>query len=525
MPASLFWCMLYTVNSVYGVYIHKAGAIRNRPGVAVCRYGGGCGVQGYRGEGDSWLETLTACLIDQESSPALGALLRILDSMHVAILVVDRAGHIVYANKGYSRITGVPAPRVLGRDLRSIEPDAEILQVLQTGIPRLNSVMRLQSIDAHLVADQTPVFDAAGRLLGAVGTFKHVADVVANDYGNRLRVEPPPELPSAFQQIRGRSPRLLAVLVQARQVAASDCTVLIRGETGVGKELLARAIHEESPRRNQPLVVVNCAAIPEHLLESELFGYEGGAFTGAAPKGKQGKFELASGGTLFLDEIGEMAPNMQSKLLRVLQDGVVDRVGGVRPRRVNVRVIAATNRRLEQMLTRGAFREDLYYRLNIFPIVIPPLRERKDDIPLLVDAFVSRWEQEAGRRVQVSADYIYCLQVFDWPGNVRELENVLQYSLIVCTGDVLLPRHLPPHIGQDVRDGQPPPPRRASRSAGAAGRGHVAAAERDALVNALKACAGNRSKAMRLLGVSRATFYKKLWQHGLMGAAGRMDLQ
>jgi formate hydrogenlyase transcriptional activator len=231
------------------------------------------------------------------------------------------------------------------------------------------------------------------------------------------------------------------------QVAATDATVLILGETGTGKELLARAIHHLSPRRTRPLVKVDCAALPATLIENELFGHERGAFTGASAQ-RIGRFELADGGTIFLDEIGELPPELQVKLLRVLQEGGFERVGGTRTVHVDVRVIAATNRHLEQAITAGTFRQDLYYRLNVFPLVVPPLRERPEDIPLLVTHFVHKFAVKLGKRIETIPPAVMdVLQAHPWPGNVRELENVLERAVILAQDtslhlhDVLATRH------------------------------------------------------------------------------------
>ena len=240
-----------------------------------------------------------------------------------------------------------------------------------------------------------------------------------------------------FEEIVGQSPGLLAVLQRVAKVAATDSTVLINGETGTGKELVARAIHSASPRKAKPLIKLNCAALPTGLVESELFGHEKGAFTGATAR-KPGRFELADSGTLFLDEVGELPPDVQAKLLRVLQEREFERVGGTGPVRVDVRVIAATNRDLARMVTDGKFREDLFYRLNVFPVRLPPLRDRKDDIPLLVRFFANKYATRLGKRItSVEKDTLDLLVAYRWPGNIRELENVLERAVILADGPEL----------------------------------------------------------------------------------------
>jgi transcriptional regulator with GAF, ATPase, and Fis domain len=240
-----------------------------------------------------------------------------------------------------------------------------------------------------------------------------------------------------FEEIVGRSPALVAVLDHVRRVAPTDATVLVWGETGTGKELIARAIHSNSTRRERPLIKVNCAALPGGLVESELFGHERGAFSGAIAK-RVGRFELADGGTIFLDEVGEIPPDAQAKLLRVLQEREFERVGGGAPVRVDVRVVAATNRDLLKAVREGKFREDLYYRLNVFPVLLPALRARGDDIPLLVQFFLAKHCARIGKRLKgVSPRTMAALRAYPWPGNIRELENVLERAVILETGDVL----------------------------------------------------------------------------------------
>ncbi len=240
-----------------------------------------------------------------------------------------------------------------------------------------------------------------------------------------------------FEEIVGRSPKLLAVLQRVSRVAATDSTVLIEGETGTGKELIARAIHSASARKGKPLIKLNCAALPTNLVESELFGHEKGAFTGALQR-RLGRFELADGGTLFLDEIGELPPDVQAKLLRVLQEREFERVGGSQPIAVDVRIIAATNRDLARMAKEKSFREDLYYRLNVFPVHLPPLRERADDVPLLATFFVRKFAARIGKRIDgVGRETLELLSAYPWPGNIRELENVLERAIILADGPTL----------------------------------------------------------------------------------------
>jgi Nif-specific regulatory protein len=293
-----------------------------------------------------------------------------------------------------------------------------------------------------------------------------------------------------FRNIVGTSKEMRDVYEQIAQVAPSGATVLIRGESGTGKELVAHAIHYNSPRSSKPFVKVNCAALPESLIESELFGHEKGAFTGAVAR-KRGRFELAEGGTLFLDEIGDLSPAMQVKLLRALQEREFERVGGTETIKVNVRLITATNVDLEQAVSDGRFRSDLYYRLNVFSIYLPPLRERKTDILLLADHFLDKYGRQNGKRIKrISTPAIDMLMSYHWPGNVRELENVVERSTLVCEGNVIHGYHLPPTL--QTAEGSGTVTKMSLDQA-------VNSFEKDLIQDALKTARGNRARAARLL--------------------------
>ena len=303
-----------------------------------------------------------------------------------------------------------------------------------------------------------------------------------------------------FANIVGTSSPMRQVYAQVAQVAGANTTVLVRGESGTGKELIAHAIHYNSPRAKKPFIKVSCAALPDSLIESELFGYERGAFTGAQTR-KKGRFELAQGGTLFLDEIGDLNPSTQVKLLRVLQEREFERLGGTEPVKVNVRLIAATNADLEKAIAAGTFREDLHYRLNVFAIFVPPLRERKTDVLLLVDHFLERYGIEHGKHVKrISTPAIDMLMAYHWPGNVRELENALERAVLVCDGSVIHAHDLPPSLQTGEATGTV-----MSLSLSEA----VDAYERDLIEDALKATRGNRVKAASLLrSTERIVSYK-----------------
>jgi len=311
-----------------------------------------------------------------------------------------------------------------------------------------------------------------------------------------------------FKNIIGQSGAMQEVFKAVSKVINSDVTVLLQGESGTGKELIARAIHYESEkRRNKPFVAVNCSALPESLLESELFGHEKGAFTGATQR-RIGKFELANGGTVFLDEIGEMSPALQVKVLRVLQEREFERVGGNELIRVDVRIISATNKDIEEAVRKGEFREDLYYRLSVFPIRIPPLRERKEDIPLLAYHFLKRYAARENKEVnKISAEALELMMAYHWPGNVRELENAIERAVILASTDEIVPSDLPPvvrAIGE-----------KRAYEADKTLSSWIEKLEEEALRKALLECEGNVSKTARMLGIGRATIYRKAKKYGL----------
>lgn len=314
----------------------------------------------------------------------------------------------------------------------------------------------------------------------------------------------------SFSTMIGRSPAFQHVVSEAMRISQGTSTVLIRGESGTGKELLARAIHAASGRHNQPFVVVNCPSIPESLLESELFGYEGGAFTGATREGKPGKFELARHGTILLDEIGDLSPVLQPKLLRVIQERTIDRIGGRKPLTVDVRVIASTNRDLEGMVQSGAFRADLYYRLNVIPLYLPPLRERKDDIEVFLKHFLSKYTKRMGKDIRmVDPALVQWLKNYDWPGNLRELENITEYLVAIAQSDTITLAEMPRNL---MKKGDPPPTTTQTLDE------RLKAYERSILAGCLEQGASltAKKKVAEELGISLATLYRKLEKFQLL---------
>ncbi len=359
---------------------------------------------------------------------------------YMAVIFIDEAGIIRYTNETYLGILNLPRDQVVGRHVLEVTPHSRAYITLQTGKAKVGYEWIVNG--HHTLGTALPIF-AEGKVIAVFGytMFLNVWDgknileeILANLNMYKDEIDRLHSASHTFEDIHCESKVMQDIITLAQQVAKHPLTtVLITGESGTGKELFAHAIHNGSRRSQRPFIRVNCAAIPENLLESELFGYEEGAYTGAKKGGKLGKFELADKGTIFLDEIAEMPLNMQSKLLFVLQDGVVERLGSVHPTKINVRVLAATNRDLEKMVRAGTFRQDLYYRLNVVHIKIPPLRERVADIRLITPQIISNLSRRlniAERKIDDQALQVLCK--YAWPGNVRELENILERSLIVA---------------------------------------------------------------------------------------------
>ncbi|MCL6611339.1 MAG: sigma 54-interacting transcriptional regulator [Peptococcaceae bacterium] len=387
-------------------------------------------------------------LFPDESESKIRWLANILNSIYDSVLVVDAGSTILFANPSYTRTFGVPVQKVLGRKLSDIEPGSQILKVLETGKPIVDDKQWINSVGIYIVTNITPVYDG-DKLAGAVAVFRDASEMLVlqeklkktehevnkvKNLSERYFSEVL-ELRNRMLEIKDmvfESPQIKRVLDMVLRVATVDSTVLVTGETGVGKEIFAKIIHRGSRRSNGPFVAVNCGAIPENILESELFGYEKGAFTGAGKDGKIGLMEVAQGGTLFLDEIADLPLGLQVKLLRVLQERKITRVGGLRPIDVDIRIIAATNKDLKDMVKQRIFREDLYYRLNVVPISIPPLRERKEDIVPLTQFFLQKYNKKFSASKRLTTEVFHFFETYAWPGNVREMENLIE-RLVVCS--------------------------------------------------------------------------------------------
>jgi len=383
----------------------------------------------------------------------------IIESSYDGFYITDGKGYTLRINSAYSRITGIKPEEVIGRHMKElvdkgVYSQSVTLLVLKKKKPV--TIMHDIKTGKRVLITGNPVFNEKGEIERVVTNVRDITEL------NRLKkqLEETKELTQRYhlelQELRNKQQKLDGVVAKsmemkktiemAKKVAKVDSTVLISGESGVGKEILAKIIHSFSKRSNGPFIKVNCAAIPETLLESELFGYEEGSFTGAKKKGKPGMFELARNGTIFLDEIGELPLNLQPKLLRVIQDRELIRVGGSHPIELDVRIIAATNRDLEEMVRKGKFREDLFYRLNVVPITIKPLRERKDDILPLIVHFVEKFNKKYQLNKRFASKTVDILMEYTWPGNVRELENMIERLMVMINDDIIQPHHLPNRI-------------------------------------------------------------------------------
>jgi PAS domain S-box-containing protein len=432
----------------------------------------------------------------------------VLGTMSDGLMVVDRDGTIVYFNPAAEGITGYRRDEVIGKPCSLLDTDAcvyreqgrtEVRCPLFRDGAAVHKSCRIRAKggrEVHLLKNARVLRDEHGEMVGGVETMTDVTSLVIKERRIQELAEGIREEQS-FHGLVGRSPAMLRVREQIGNAARSEAPVIVLGESGTGKELAAAAVHALSRRAAGPFVKVNCAALNEHLLESELFGHRRGAFTGAM-RDRQGRFEAASGGTIFLDEIGDMPPAMQAKLLRVLEGKEIERVGENTPVPVDVRLVSATNRPLAALVASGAFREDLLYRVNVIPITLPPLRERADDVPLLVARLLARIGAANRREVlRVTPAALEALQACPWPGNVRQLINALEYAVISCRGEEIDVPDLPAYVA--APPARPPAGRRAG-----------AALSPDRISAALAAAGGNRTAAARALGVSRVTLWKRL---------------
>lgn len=442
----------------------------------------------------------------------------IFERVYDGIVIVDSNNRITMISQSYCDFLEVDHDEAIGRPVTDIIENSRLHVVMKTGQAEIGAIMKVKGRDIMVM--RLPI-KKEGKVVGAIGKvmFTNLHDVQTlakriSDMESKLdyyksELKRVHGSKYTFDQIIGEHEKMKEAKELAMKAAASRSTVLIRGESGTGKELFAHAIHSASRRSDGPFIRVNCAAIPAELMEAELFGYEEGAFTGAKKGGKPGKIELAQGGTLFLDEIGEMPPTMQVKLLRVLQEREIERIGGTVIKQVDIRVIAATHRPLEDMVKRGQFREDLYYRLNVFSIVIPALRERGDDILATAYFLLSRLTEELGVNVsRFHPEVERFMMRYPWPGNVREMQNVIERSLHLADGPEIGMEHLPPFF-TDAYQSEP-------GTSLSLLEAELEKTELRVIRQVLKECGGNRNQAARRLGIHRASLYRKLEKYGLM---------
>jgi len=440
----------------------------------------------------------------------------IVNTLHDGLLVVDARGKILNMNPAAEKLTGYSAEELVGQNCRVLNCSGCQIYGLGAGkewcslyvrnrIRAKKCTITDKSGRALFVMKNASVLkDDHGNVVGAIETLTDISEVVRQQQ-EIISLRQSCHLDDGFHGIIGHAPAMQRMFELIDNVAQSDAPVLIHGPSGTGKELAARAVHEAGPRKNKPFIKVNCAALNENLLESELFGHVKGAYTGA-DRARIGRFEAAHNGTMFLDEIGDIPLSTQVKLLRVLEEKEIERVGDHHPIAVNVRIISATNKNLEKSIHEGLFREDLYFRINVFPLTMPTLKARMEDIPLLVQAFVLQNNQRSGKTIDgLSPEAMDALLRYNWPGNVRELRNTIEYAFVLCSGGWIGPEHLPQRITHGEK--MVPLPTLA--------RGITTDPEREALVNALRLAGGNQSKTARHLGVSRVTVWKRIKKHGI----------
>jgi PAS domain S-box-containing protein len=430
----------------------------------------------------------------------------ILESISDGVFTVDHKWCITSFNRAGERITGITREEAVGKPCSDVfrssmcEAGCALRETLATGNPIINRPCFIVDAEGRRIpiSVSTAVLrDGSGNIIGGAETFRDLSEVEAlrRELDGRFRVG----------DMVSRSPAMRKIFEILPSVAASTSTMLIQGETGTGKELLARAVHELSPRREKPFIAVNCGALPDTLLESELFGYKKGAFTGA-DREKPGRFTLADGGTLFLDEIGEISPALQVKLLRVLQDKSFEPLGSTETIHADVRIIAATNRALAALVKAGTFREDLFYRIHVVRLDLPPLRQRKEDIPILVRHFINRFNRIQQKTIDgVTPEVMSMLMAHHWPGNIRELENLIERAFVLSSEGLITMKHLPEDMSGLRSVNEPAAQMHATRRL----------AEATAIREALRRHRGNRTEAAQELSIHKSTLYRKIKSLGL----------
>ena len=468
-------------------------------------------------EADRLVELLSPCC--QERLDFREVCENLYDGIHIA----DGEGRVLFINSAYTRTTGIRPEEVLGRKVADIEAEGKLYKGSVTALvlekkTRVNSVATIFRLNKEVLVTGTPVMDEKGEIRLVVTNTRDFPELKrleqrllalteeskkANEELSYLRMQQ-----AGNKRLIYRSPAMAAVMETIKRIAPTDVTVLITGESGTGKELVAGEIYQNSDRQGRPFIKVNCAAIPAELLESELFGYEPGAFTGARKAGKAGMFELADTGIILLDEIGDMPLALQTKLLRVLQQRELMRIGGTKPVKLDIRVIASTNKNLKEEVRQGRFREDLYYRLNVVPVELKPLRERREDIPYLASHFCETFNKKYGKQVQISPDGMALILEYRWPGNIRELENLVERMVVTCPGNIITRSQVFSSLDLDgLCIG-------AETSGDLPLKQRVAAYEREIILQTLEQN-GSLRKAAAALGVDHSTLVKKCQRYGL----------
>lgn len=437
-----------------------------------------------------------------------------------AITIVNASGEVVYWSKQAEVIYGIQSKKIKGKNISEFfeKEDTKLFEILETKEP-VFSVYHQPRPDKHVLISSSPIFDKNGKLIGAISIDQDITSIVRLNEKLTLTTTQLQKLRQQYNvqgkigplsDIKGNSSAIRKTKEMALKVAKTDATVLVQGESGVGKELFSQGIHEASLRKYQPFIPVNCGAIPEALFESEFFGYEKGSFTGASKEGKPGKVEMANGGTLFLDEIGMLPLDMQVKLLRVLQESEVYRIGGNKPINIDIRVISATNSDLKSMVEQGLFREDLYYRLNVVTLNIPPLRERTEDISILVRSFIKEFAAKYDKtKPSLSECAMATFMNYHWPGNIRELKNIVERMMIFTDKEIISAEDLIHIFLPDAKNERPKDEKRKKLSH------QMAQLEKEKIELALKKTYGNKSAAARKLGISRVTLYKKIKDYNI----------
>ena len=440
----------------------------------------------------------------------------IVNTLHDGLLVVDSRGTILNVNPAAEKLTGYQAEELVGQNCRILNctgckiigrgAGKEWCGLFSSNQVRAKrcTITDKSGRALYIMKNASVLKDDNGDVVGAIETLTDISEIVRQEQ-EIISLRHTCHLDEEFHGMIGHSPPMQALFELIENVARSDAPVMIHGPSGTGKELAARAVHDAGQRRGKPFIKVNCAALNENLLESELFGHVRGAYTGAE-RMRIGRFEAAHEGTIFLDEIGDIPPATQVKLLRVLEEKEIERVGDQKPIRVDVRIISATNKNLEALIDQGRFREDLFFRINVFPLNMPPLSRRGDDIPLLVQHFIALNNARHTKKIEgLTPAAMDILLAYPWPGNVRELRNAVEYAFVLCPGGWIEPEHLPQRILAPATSAGPMAPNTAKRHAG----------KRERLLAALRASGGNQSQAAERLGVSRVTIWKWIKKFGI----------